>query len=43
MASPLCLAMLGMIPGNGQPYSWSAIVNGFDPTTMTACPYRVIR
>ena len=42
MASPLRLAMLGMIPGNGHPYSWSAIVNGFDPTAMSACPYPVI-
>jgi hypothetical protein len=35
--------MLGMIPGNGHPYSWSAIVNGFDPAAMDACPYPVIR
>lgn len=34
--------MLGMIPGNGHPYSWSAIVNGFDPVAMSACPYPVI-
>lgn len=38
----LRLAMLGMIPGNGHPYSWSAIVNGFDPKAMAACPYPVI-
>ena len=25
------LAMLGMIEGNGHPYSWSAIVNGYNP------------
>ena len=42
MISPLRLAMLGMIPGNGHPYSWSAIVNGFDPIAMAACPYPVI-
>lgn len=42
MSSPLRLAMLGMIPGNGHPYSWSAIVNGFDPVAMSACPYPVI-
>lgn len=42
MASPLRLAMLGMIPGNGHPYSWSAIVNGFEPVAMAACPYPVI-
>jgi predicted dehydrogenase len=34
--------MLGMIPGNGHPYSWSAIINGFDPQAMAACPYPVI-
>jgi predicted dehydrogenase len=34
--------MLGMIPGNGHPYSWSAIINGYDPAAMAACPYPVI-
>jgi predicted dehydrogenase len=34
--------MLGMIAGNGHPYSWSAIINGFDPVAMAACPYPVI-
>ncbi|MDD3926903.1 MAG: hypothetical protein PHT33_09620 [bacterium] len=24
------LAMLGMVDGNGHPYSWSAIFNGYD-------------
>lgn len=40
--TPLRLAMLGMIAGNGHPYSWSAIVNGFDPVVMASCPYPVI-
>ncbi len=40
--SPVRLAMLGMIPGNGHPYSWSAIVNGFDAEAMKSCPYPVI-
>ncbi len=32
--------MLGMIEGNGHPYSWSAIVNGYDPEAMARlCPY----
>lgn len=31
--------MLGMIEGNGHPYSWSAIINGYDPAAMAACPY----
>lgn len=33
------LAMLGMIEGNGHPYSWSAIVNGYNPAEMANCPY----
>lgn len=36
------LAMLGMIEGNGHPYSWSAIVNGYNPEEMARCPYPVI-
>ena len=43
MTSPIRLAMLGMIPGNGHPYSWSAIVNGYNPAALAACPYPVIR
>jgi predicted dehydrogenase len=34
--------MLGMIEGNGHPYSWSAIVNGYDPAGMAKCPYALI-
>lgn len=41
-AKKLRIAMLGMIPGNGHPYSWSAIVNGYDPGEMAKCPYPVI-
>lgn len=36
------LAMLGMIEGNGHPYSWSAIINGYDPVEMAKCPYAAI-
>jgi hypothetical protein len=38
----LRIAMLGMIEGNGHPYSWSAIVNGYDAERMAACPYPAI-
>jgi len=38
----LRFAMLGMTPGNGHPYSWSAIINGYDPAAMAACPYAAI-
>ncbi len=37
------LAMLGMVEGNGHPYSWSAIINGrYDAQRMAACGYPVI-
>ncbi|WP_218103745.1 Gfo/Idh/MocA family protein [Paenibacillus hemerocallicola] len=36
------LAMLGMVDGNGHPYSWSAIFNGYDPEEMKHCPYAAI-
>ena len=36
------LAMLGMVEGNGHPYSWSAIFNGYDPDAMLGCGYPVI-
>jgi len=40
--SEIRLAMLGMIEGNGHPYSWSAIINGYDPAEMAECPFPVI-
>lgn len=44
MSTPpeLRLAMLGMIEGNGHPYSWSAIINGYNPAEMAKCPYAAI-
>lgn len=36
------IAMLGMVEGNGHPYSWSAIFNGYDPAEMAHCPYPAI-
>ncbi len=33
------LARLGMVEGNGHPYSWSAIFNGYDAEEMAKCPY----
>ena len=38
----LRIAMIGMIPGNGHPYSWSSIINGYDPNAMEQCPYPAI-
>jgi predicted dehydrogenase len=34
--------MLGMTPGNGHPYSWSAIINSYDKAAMAGCPYAAI-
>lgn len=35
--------MIGMVEGNGHPYSWSAIINGrYDADTMAQCGYPVI-
>jgi predicted dehydrogenase len=39
MSAELRLAMLGMIEGNGHPYSWSGIINGYDPVQMAQSPY----
>jgi len=38
-SEPIRLAMLGMVDGNGHPYSWSAIFNGYDPGEMAKCPF----
>lgn len=40
---PIRLAMLGMVEGNGHPYSWSIIINGrYDAEALQRCPYPVI-
>lgn len=36
------LGMIGLSEGNGHPYSWAAIFNGYDPRAMSSCPYPVI-
>ena len=40
--SPLRLGVIGLSPGNGHPYSWSAIFNGYDPVCMEECGFPVI-
>jgi len=35
--------MLGMIQEDDHPYSWSAIINGFEPQSLAHCPNPVIR
>lgn len=36
------LGIIGMSEGNGHPYSWSAICNGYNPIYMENCPFPVI-
>ena len=38
----LRLGLIGMSPGNGHPYSWSAICNGYDQVLMEDCGFPVI-
>lgn len=36
------IGILGFTEGNGHPYSWSAMFNGYDPVEMETCGYPVI-
>lgn len=38
----LKLGLIGMSEGNGHPYSWSAIFNGYQPQAMQDCGFPVI-
>ena len=40
--TPLKLGVIGLSPGNGHPYSWSAIFNGYNPVAMENCGFPVI-
>jgi len=33
------LGMIGMSEGNGHPYSWGAIINGFNKDSLGECPF----
>ena len=35
----LRIGILGLSDGNGHPYSWSSIFNGYDPKAMADCPF----
>ncbi len=39
---PLRIGILGMTEGNGHPYSWSAMFNGYNPIEMEECGFPVI-
>jgi len=36
------LGIIGLSPGNGHPYSWSAICNGYEPIEMQRCGFPTI-
>lgn len=36
------LGVIGLSPGNGHPYSWAAIFNGYNREAMARCPFPVI-
>ena len=38
----LRLGLIGMSEGNGHPFSWSAICNGYDPTAIQDCEFPAI-
>jgi len=42
MAQKLKLGLIGMSYGNGHPYSWAAIFNGYDKDKMELCPFKSI-
>jgi len=42
LPQPLRLGVIGLSPGNGHPYSWSAIFNGFEEDAMEGCGFPVI-
>ncbi len=41
-ARQLKLGIIGVSDGNGHPYSWSAICNGYNAESMKECPFPVI-
>jgi hypothetical protein len=41
-ARELKLGIIGLSDGNGHPYSWAAIFNGYDRAAMASCPFPVI-
>ena len=38
----LKIGLIGISSGNGHPYSWSAIFNGYSPKEMAKCSFPVI-
>jgi predicted dehydrogenase len=42
LMADLSFGIIGLSPGNGHPYSWSAIFNGYDREAMADCPFPAI-
>lgn len=42
MIRKIKLGIIGLSEGNGHPYSWSAIFNGYNQEEMAKCPFPVI-
>lgn len=42
MSEKLKFGIIGLSDGNGHPYSWSAIFNGYNSSYMKDCPFPVI-
>jgi len=42
MSKNINLGIIGLSEGNGHPYSWAAIFNGYDKKKMESCGYPVI-
>lgn len=38
----LRMGIIGLSPGNGHPFSWAAICNGYDPETIADCGFPAI-
>ena len=43
MTSKISLVVIGTSDGNGHPYSWSAIINGYNKNELENCPFPIIR
>jgi hypothetical protein len=42
MVDVIRVGLIGYNEGNGHPFSFSAIINGYDPEMMKTCPYQTI-
>ena len=42
MSNKIKLGLIGLSAGNGHPYSWSAIINGYNKSLMKKCEFPLI-